>query len=83
MKANLLINKTEKIKRSTPYIGYLILEYLKNRDKTNIVSLNTHLQKKLSYLSYRELVFALTFLFSLGLVDQESVYIKRRTNDFN
>ncbi len=71
-----LISKDEQIKTSVVYVGYLILKDLKkhNDNKVSIFDL-TEMLKKRNVVHYRQIIFALMFLHSCGLIDFREPYI--------
>jgi hypothetical protein len=71
-----LISKDEQIKTSVVYVGYLILKDLK-RHKDNKVSIFdlTEMLKKRNIIHYRQIIFALMFLHSCGIIDFKEPYI--------
>jgi hypothetical protein len=71
-----LISKDEQIKTSVVYVGYLILKELrKNKDeKVSIFDL-TEVLKKRNITHYRQIIFALMFLHSCGIIDFREPYI--------
>ncbi len=71
-----LISKDEQIKTSVVYVGYLILKELKKQkdDKLSIFELSDALKKR-NILHYRQIIFALMFLHSCGIIDFQEPYI--------
>lgn len=71
-----LISKDELIKTSVVYVGYLILKDLKkhNDNKVSIFDL-TEMLKKRNIVHYRQIIFALMFLHSCGVIDFREPYI--------
>jgi len=71
-----LISKDEEIKSSVVNLGYLILKKLKGKkdDKISIFEVAETL-KKHGLVHGRQLMFALMFLYSLGIVDFKAPYI--------
>ena len=71
-----LISKDEEIKSSMVNLGYLILKKLKGKkdDKISIFEVAETL-KKHGLVHSRQLMFALMFLYSLGIVDFKAPYI--------
>lgn len=75
-----LISKDEQIKNSVVYVGYLILkEIKKNKDnKVSIFDLAEMLKKR-NVIHYRQIIFALMFLHSCGIIDFREPYIYKIT----
>ena len=71
-----LISKDEQIKTSVVYVGYLILKELR-KHKDNKVSIFdlTEMLKKRNVMHYRQIIFALMFLHSCGIIDFREPYI--------
>lgn len=71
-----LISKDEQIKTSVVYVGYLILKELR-KHKDNKVSIFdlTEMLKKREIMHYRQIIFALMFLHSCGIIDFREPYI--------
>jgi hypothetical protein len=71
-----LISKDEQIKTSVVYVGYLILKELR-KHKDNKVSIFdlTDMLKKRNIVHYRQIIFALMFLHSCGIIDFREPYI--------
>lgn len=71
-----LISKDEQIKTSVVYVGYLILKELR-KHKDNKVSIFdlTEMLKKRDIMHYRQIIFALMFLHSCGVIDFREPYI--------
>lgn len=74
----MLVSKDENIKTSAVYVGSLVLQQLKetNKDKITIFEIAENLQKK-NIISYRQIVFALMFLYSCEIIDFKEPYIYR------
>lgn len=70
----MLISKDEKIENSIVYIGYLILKAIKNKKKVSIFNVTDTL-KKTKNINYRQLVFSLLLLYSIGIIKIEGIYI--------
>lgn len=72
-----MISKDEEIKATQVYIGFLILKILKNakEDKISIFELTEKLKKHLQVVHYRQLILAMAFLFSAGIIDFSDPYI--------
>ena len=77
MKMNSIITKDEEIKTTPVYIGYLILKILKNKkdDKVSIFEVTEKIKKELKVIHYRQIVLALTFLYSTGIINFTEPYI--------
>lgn len=71
-----LISKDEEIKSSVVYVGYLVLKALKGKkdDKISIFDISQKL-KKHGLVHGRQLMFALMFLYSVGVIDFKAPYI--------
>ncbi len=71
-----LISKDEQIKTSVVYVGYLILKELKKNkdDKISIFEVSEMLKKR-NIMHYRQIMFALMFLHSCGVIDFREPYI--------
>lgn len=78
----LLISKDEEIKTSAVYVGYLILKELKKKkdDKISIYDIGIALKKE-GIIHGSQLVFALMFLYSTGIVDFKEPYIYKLSNN--
>jgi hypothetical protein len=72
----LLISKDEQIKTSVVYVGYLILKELRKskEDKISIFEVSEMLKKR-NITHYRQIIFALMFLHSCGIIDFREPYI--------
>ena len=72
----MLISKDENIKTSVVYVGSLILKQIKksDTDKISIFEIAENLQKH-NIISYRQIVFALMFLYSFGIIDFKEPFI--------
>ncbi|MDO8571707.1 MAG: hypothetical protein Q7R79_03430 [bacterium] len=72
-----MINKDEHIKTSPVYMGYLILRHLKHKknEKVMIWEIATWLHEEFGLVHYRQLVFALVFLYQAGIIDFANPYI--------
>lgn len=70
----------DKIRSSTLYIGYLILEGIKNNrnDKISIYEISDILNKK-GITSSRQLILGLSFLFSVDILhfEETNIWIKK------
>lgn len=77
----MLINKDENISNSVVHIGYHILRLFKSRKQLTIFEVAKELKSK-KITSYRQLVFSLMFLHSIGLIEFNSPYIQL-VNDEN
>lgn len=74
---NRLVQTEEKVKSSSVYIGYLILKAIKsNKDgKVVIFNLIRILKKDLNIIHHRQVIFGLSFLYCLGLIDFSEPYV--------
>ena len=71
-----LISKDEQIKTSVVYVGYLILKELrKNKDDKISIFEVSEMLKKRNIMHYRQIIFALMFLHSCGVIDFREPYI--------
>jgi len=72
----MLISKDENIKTSAVYVGSLILKQIQKSqtDKISIFEIAENLQKH-NIISYRQIVFALMFLYSCGMIDFKEPFI--------
>lgn len=72
-----MITKDEHIKTSPSYIGYLILERMKrkNKEKVMIYEAVEWLREEMGLVHYRQMVFALVFLYQAGIIDFAEPYI--------
>ena len=72
----MLVSKDENIKTSAVYIGSLILKQIQKSqtNKISIFEIAENLQKY-NIISYRQIVFALMFLYSTGIVDFKEPFI--------
>ena len=73
----IMINKDENIKTSPSYIGYLILQHLKSRNKEKVMvyEIVEWLREEFGLVHYRQLLFALVFLYEAGIIDFAEPYI--------
>lgn len=73
---NLLVADNESIKSSSVYIGFLILKELNksNLKKISIYTVSDMLKKK-GIKNSRQLIFGLSFLYSLGIIRFEEPYL--------
>lgn len=74
---NRLIQTEERLKDSSIYIGYLILKNLKSRKDGKIIifDLIRLLKKDMKIIHHRQVIFSLSFLYCLGLIDFSEPYI--------
>jgi hypothetical protein len=72
-----LIHTDENTRKSSVYIGYLILKMIKKSKDQKVIFLDLIklLKKDLKIIQYRQVIFALSFLYSLGLIDFSEPYI--------
>lgn len=77
---NTLIARDENIKSTTVYIGYLILRALKRsrQRKITIFDAVETIRNEHGFVHYRQLMFALSFLYSTNVIDFVEPYIYRR-----
>lgn len=75
-----LIASDENIKSSCVYIGHLVLKALRQRKdkKISVFEIIDYLKRTLKIIHYRQLIFALIFLYSLDLIDFRAPYIYKR-----
>ena len=71
-----LLLTDEKIENSYVYIGYRILSYMKSKEleKVSIYEISKYVQKN-SKINSKQFIFALSFLYSLNLIDFRQPYI--------
>ena len=71
-----LISKDEQIKTSVVYVGYLILKELKKHSDSKVSIFDvSEMLKKRNIVHYRQIIFALMFLHSCGIIDFREPYI--------
>lgn len=72
-----MISKDDNIKTTPIYIGYLILKILKSKrdGKVSIFEVTDKLKKDLKIIHYKQIVLALTFLYTAGIIDFTEPYI--------
>ena len=71
-----LISKDEQIKTSVVYVGYLILKELKKHSDSKVSIFDvSEMLKKRNIVHYRQIIFALMFLHSCGVIDFKEPYI--------
>lgn len=73
---NSLITKDEDIKTTPIYVGYLILKIIKSgkNDKISIFEIAESLRRN-KIVHYRQIILALTFLYTAGIIDFSDPYI--------
>ncbi len=73
------LTKDEDIRKSSIYIGKIILSKLdKNpENKISMLDVYKHLEKN-NVTSYRQMLFAILFLYSCDLIDFNSSYIEKK-----
>ncbi|MCM3638248.1 hypothetical protein M3152_10975 [Sporosarcina luteola] len=73
---NQLVSEKGNIKSSSVYIGYLILKEIKKNKgrKISIYKISDSL-KKSGINNSRQIIFGLTFLYSLGIIKFEEPYL--------
>jgi hypothetical protein len=77
----LLISKDEQIKTSVVYVGYLILKELKKHSDSKVSIFDvSEMLKKRNIVHYRQIIFALMFLHSCGVIDFKEPYIYKTTS---
>lgn len=74
---HMLLSKDENIKTSPSYIGYLILQRLKGgkKEQVMIYEVIEWLREDLDLINYRQMLYALVFLYEAGIIDFAEPYI--------
>ena len=77
-----LFLKSEHIMASPPVLGYAILHYMKkkNIEKISIFDVADFFKKE-KWFSTKKLYFAMLFLFSVGLIYLDKIYIVKNVNN--
>ncbi|TGL01914.1 hypothetical protein EHQ43_18565 [Leptospira bouyouniensis] len=74
---NMLISKDEKIKTSSVFVASRILKMFHNSNKQRISIFDISKElKKENITHYRQILFGLMFLYSVGIIDFEEPYIR-------
>lgn len=75
-----MINKEEKIKTSSPYLGFLVLKKLirVNEQKLMLDEVVLNLKQEFSTINHRQIIFTLIFLYQVGLVEFAEPYIYKK-----
>lgn len=75
-----LISRDENIKSTSVYVGYLVLKALRrNRQrKITIFDAVETIKAERGFVHYRQLLFALMFLYSADIIDFVEPYIYRK-----
>lgn len=75
-----IITKDENIKTSPVYLGFLILRELGKKEdgKVTIYEVINKLKTELGLVHYRQVVFALIFLYMNNIVDFSNPYIYKK-----
>ncbi|MDP1721804.1 MAG: hypothetical protein Q8L37_01200 [Candidatus Gottesmanbacteria bacterium] len=79
----MLVARDENIKSTTVYVGYLILKVLKRSKERKITIFDAveAIRGERGIIHYRQLMFALLFLYSTNVIDFVEPYIYRKEND--
>lgn len=72
----MLVSKYEDIRKSIPYLGYLVLKKLQKDNELSIYDI-FDLYKKNGVTNYRQIIFPLIFLNSLGLIEFDEPNIRK------
>lgn len=83
---NLLVSPEQSVRLSTVYTGYIILKFLKNRERMTIFDIYSLIKKQNQNFHFKNAIQSLIFLYLNGLVEFNSPYIynlKYRNHDFN
>jgi hypothetical protein len=70
----MIVSKDENIKTSAVYLGSLILQQFKKKDKLSIFEITENFQKH-NIINYREIVSALMFLYACGIIDFKEPFV--------
>lgn len=75
-----LVSRDENIKSTSVYLGYLILKALKRNKhgKITIFDAVEVIKGEQNIVHYRQLLFALVFLYSANIIDFVEPYIYRK-----
>lgn len=75
-----MITKDEKIKTSSPYLGFLVLKRLaKAKDqKMMLDDIVLNLKQELGIINHRQIIFSLVFLYQSGVVEFAEPYIYKK-----
>jgi hypothetical protein len=75
-----MITKDEKIKTSSPYIGFLILKKLAKAKEQKLMldEIISNLKQELGIINHRQVIFSLIFLYQAGIVQFAEPYIYKK-----
>ncbi len=75
-----MITKDEKIKTSSPYLGFLVLKKLAKakEQKMMLDDIVLNLKQELGSINYRQIIFSLIFLYQSGVVEFAEPYIYKK-----
>lgn len=73
----LLLSKDESLKTTPVYIGFLVLKELSRKEegKLSIFEIITRLRKLQGIVHYRQIILALMFLYTTGVIEFKEPYI--------
>lgn len=70
----MIVSKDENIKTSAVYLGSLVLQQLKKKDRLSIFEITENFQKH-NVINYREIVSSLMFLYACGIIDFKEPFV--------
>lgn len=75
-----MITKDEKIKTSSPYLGFLVLKKLAKAKEQKLMldEVIINLKQELGSISHRQIIFSLIFLYQTGVVEFAEPYIYKK-----
>ncbi|MEI6296495.1 MAG: hypothetical protein WCO84_02495 [bacterium] len=75
-----MISKDEKIKTSSPYLGFLILKKISKAKEQKLMldEIFVNLKQELGTINHRQVIFSLIFLYQAGIVEFAEPYIYKK-----
>ncbi|HYC34558.1 MAG TPA: hypothetical protein VEC13_02390 [Candidatus Paceibacterota bacterium] len=75
-----MITKDEKIKTSSPYLGFLVLKKLAKAKEQKLMldEIVLNLKQELPVINHRQVLFSLIFLYQAGVVEFAEPYIYKK-----
>lgn len=75
-----MITKDEKVKASSPYLGFLILKKLAKakEEKLMLDEVVLNLKQEMVAINHRQIIFSLIFLYQAGVIEFAEPYIYKK-----
>lgn len=76
----MIINKDERVRTSSPYLGFLVLKKLHRAKDQKLMfdEIVAGLKKEAGTINYRQIIFTMIFLYQAGVIEFAEPYVYKK-----